>query len=150
MLFWRADTKAGCQELIRKSCDRQWESVCLPCARKRLRTAWDQCGTGWHLDDEPPDVTVKPDRDTVSVMTYRADLMRQGKEALETGDEKWLADVREALDNVDQQLREVHGVRGKLPGLEDDEEERKPRRVRSTRRQDAPDLPRKPVPCSMP
>ncbi|RKT84227.1 hypothetical protein SAMN05421805_103153 [Saccharopolyspora antimicrobica] len=144
LLKRRTNLDTGASEVVPIACGSRLSSVCPPCARRYARIVRGQCREGWHLTEEPAEP--EPDADTVWLMKFRADLMEQGREAQRNGDADALEDVREALADVDQQLRQDNGVRGKLPALDEPDAPAKPRQVRSTRRrQDSPDLPRKPV-----
>ncbi|MGW1682342.1 replication initiator [Saccharopolyspora sp. NPDC002376] len=144
LLKRRTNLDTGTSEVVPIACGSRLRSVCPPCARRYARIVREQCREGWHLTEEP--TSPEPDADTVSMMKFRADLMEQGRAAKRDGDDEGLEDVREALADVDRQLRADHGVRGKLPGLEEPDAPGRSRRVRSTRRRrDSPDLPRKPV-----
>lgn len=140
----RTHLETGHSRVVALACGSRLESVCAPCARRHARACRDQCREGWHLEAEPMIETTEPDEDTRALVAFRAQLLEIGREAVQAGDEAAVDEVREDLAELDRQLREEHGVRGSLPGLED--AERPSRKVRSTRRrEDAPNLPRRPV-----
>ncbi|MEV0088196.1 replication initiator [Saccharopolyspora sp. NPDC050642] len=143
----RTNLDTGESRLVGIACGSRRGSVCGPCAMRNKRLRETQLAEGWHLNEEPDIGPREPDEGAQSVMAFRADLLGMGLEAKASGNLEELEEIRADLADVDRQLREDHDVRGKLPGLDDeDQDETKPRRVRSTRRrQDAPDLPRKPV-----
>ncbi|MCA1229456.1 replication initiator [Saccharopolyspora sp. 6M] len=143
MALRRVDTSTGASRVVAVACGATREAVCAPCARKHQRARAHQCREGWHLDQEPPQA--EPDREQEGLMAYRADLITLGREALDAGETEHVEDIRDALAEVDAELR-ASGVRGRLPGLEALDRSASAHRGRSTRRRaDTPDLPRRPV-----
>ncbi|MEY9969543.1 hypothetical protein ABIA33_007632 [Streptacidiphilus sp. MAP12-16] len=131
----RTDIITGETEVIDVPCGATRASLCPSCAERKRRLRAAQCREGWHLTEEPilePDPATDEQRFLAEV---RADLTKEQADA-NGADADELAGV---LAEVDEQLADS-GVRGTLdPGTP-------ARRVRSTRRrQDAPDLPRRPV-----
>jgi hypothetical protein len=100
-----------------------------------------QCREGWHLDTEPLISRAKPGEDHKALMATRADLLAAYAECKTRGDEVTCEQIAESVAELDTELRSL-GVRGRLTPLD-----AAPKPVkRSTRhRQDAPDLPRRPV-----
>jgi hypothetical protein len=141
----RRDLDSGVSRVVPVACGSTRDAVCPSCAKRHRRLRARQCSEGWHLADEPVMEQAAPDENQQSLMRYRADVLAIGREAIESGNTKDLVDAREALEEIDEGLRET-GLRGRLPGLDDDEQTVPARRVRSTRRRpDVPDLPRRPV-----
>jgi len=99
-----------------------------------------QCREGWHLDTEPLPDADDPDAEQRALVELRADLTAALHTATTNGDGARTDQLEEAVAEADQLLAEA-GVRGSVaPGRAQG------RRSRSTRRrQDAPDLPRRPV-----
>jgi hypothetical protein len=129
------DTGRVTQVLV--PCGHTLASVCPACAdrAKTLRAA--QCREGWHLDAEPVVIPDPADDEQQAWIEHRADTQRRRDHACAAE-----ADTRE-LDELSAELDDEitrSGMRGNvLPA-------RPERRHRSTRRrQDAPDLPRRPV-----
>ncbi|MDQ2874134.1 MAG: replication initiation protein [Actinomycetota bacterium] len=126
-------------EQVLVPCGHTLSSVCPSCAdrAKTLRAA--QCREGWHLESEP---TVTPDEpDDVQRMwvEQRADSQQMHDQAAADGLGELADELGELSADLDEEITES-GLRGSvLPA-------RTARRHRSTRRrQDAPDLPRRPV-----
>jgi replication initiator protein RepSA len=133
----RTDRDTGQTEAVLVPCGSTLESVCPPCAEraKTLRAA--QCREGWHLEDEPG---IQPDPATEDQrwwITLRAEVQRDRDQAASAGQDT--ADFDEFIGELDAEITKS-GVRGKAAPA------RTSRRHRSTRRrQDAPDLPKRPV-----
>jgi hypothetical protein len=133
----RTDLAAGQVDQVLVPCGHTLSSVCPACAERARSLRAAQCREGWHLDTEP---VVTPDpRDATQrvVVTRRADVQRDRDCAHAAGQDT--ARLAELAAELDDEIT-ASGLRGKvLPG-------RPARRHRSTRRrQDAPDLPRRPV-----
>ncbi|WP_199440977.1 replication initiator [Umezawaea beigongshangensis] len=138
----RLDLDTGRVEIIPVLCGSTVASVCPTCAEKNRRLRMAQCREGWHLADEPDFTPDTPTGEQKELTAYRADLVKAYRTALEEGDETGAEEVREEIGDVDAELRGM-GVRGALPSVEP---RPKLARKRSTRRrQDAPNLPRRPV-----
>ncbi|MBK0865415.1 replication initiator protein [Saccharopolyspora sp. HNM0986] len=145
MAMRRTDTDTGSSRVVAVACGATREAVCGPCARRHRRLRVEQCRQGWHLEAEPDTGRREPDREQTALMGYRADLLTLGREALEANEPGHVADVREALAEVDGALRDA-GVTSRLPGFDEIEHPAPSHRGRSTRRRaDIPDLPRRPV-----
>jgi hypothetical protein len=123
------------------------ESTCPACARRAQSLRAEQCRTGWHLEHEPDLAVSGPDDDQEYWLSLRAHAQVLHDRALAGGED---TDELEALiAEVDDELARV-GIRGSLTrntGQDtDNPEPGKTRRVRSTRRrQDIPNLPRRPL-----
>ena len=133
----RTDLDTGQIEQVLVPCGHTLATVCPSCAEraKTLRAA--QCREGWHLDAEP---VITPDQaDDVQRMwvEHRAENQQDRDQADAAGHDT--AELDELNAELDEEISRS-GIRGNvLPN-------RMARRHRSTRRrQDAPDLPRRPV-----
>jgi len=138
----RVDLDTGRVDIVPVPCGSTVASVCPTCAEKNRRLRMAQCREGWHLSEEPDFTPDSPTEDQRALVAFRADLVKAYRVAVEEGDEIGAEEVREEVAGVDEELRQL-GVRGKLPALEV-----RPRAVRkrsTRRRQDAPNLPRRPV-----
>lgn len=137
----RIDTETGARSTIPIPCGSTKASKCPPCADRARRLRMWQANEGWHLDADPEIVTAEPTAEQLAIIGYRADLEAARAAALAENDTDAVTDLDRAIGDADDMVRAA-GARGSTrpPG------ERKPRRVRSTRRrQDAPNLPRLPV-----
>jgi len=124
-------------EQVLVPCGHTLATVCPSCAEraKALRAA--QCREGWHLDAEPIITPAAPDDEQRMWVEHRAQTQQQRDHADTAGQDT--SELDELAAELDEQITRS-GVRGNvLPA-------RPARRHRSTRRrQDAPDLPRRPV-----
>jgi hypothetical protein len=137
----RIELTTGRIDVVPVPCGSRWEDTCRPCADKVRRLRMTQCREGWHLDEEPVPAPAEPTERQKRLMAIRADLHTAYQEAKADGDTDECDQIREIVVDVDRELRGL-GVRGRLTPLDPDP----PKQRRSTRRrQDAPDLPRRPV-----
>jgi hypothetical protein len=128
-------------------CGSTLETACPACARRAQGLRAEQCRDGWHLEDEPPDPHPAPDDEQEFWLTLRARAQVLHDQAAANGQDT--ADLTAAIAELDDELGRT-GIRGSLTrntgSAGQDRQEGKARRARSTRRrQDAPDLPRRPV-----
>ncbi|MFD8246942.1 replication initiator [Nocardia sp. NPDC059691] len=136
------DPRTGKVEYVGSPCKSTVASVCKPCADKARWLRMTQCREGWHAETEPVEETRDPSDTQTELLTARADLAQQYRQARDTGDDEMADAIGDLVGSLDRDLRDS-GFRGPIPPL--DPTERK-RRSRSTkRRQDVPDLPRKKV-----
>lgn len=139
----RVDLNTGAAEVVYVPCGHTLASVCPSCAERKRKLRAVQCRQGWHLTEEPVITRADPDDEQSAWMELRA----QAEAARDKAGEDGTADGEDAefWDAVVRDLNhelERSGVRGALKTGD----ESKSRRSRSTRRrQDAPDLPRRPV-----
>jgi hypothetical protein len=96
-----------------------------------------QCREGWHLDAEPVTDRAEPTEKHKELMAARADLITAYAESKANADEQACEQIADAV----AELR-VSGVRGRLTPLDPPA---KPVKRSTQRRQDAPDLPHRPV-----
>jgi hypothetical protein len=139
----RVNLHTGESEVVYVPCNHTLASVCPPCAERKRKLRAVQCNQGWHLAEEPVITRADPDEQQRSLMELRARAQTERDQAAETG-----SSHGEGVEFWDGLLRELDveiersGVRGALKTGD----EARGRRTRSTRRrQDAPDLPRRPV-----
>lgn len=137
----RIDQTTGRVDVVPVPCGSTREDQCRPCAEKARRLRMVQCREGWHLEDEPIAKPADASAAQKELMTVRADLHAAYTDARTKGDEEECEEIRETVAEVDAELRAL-GVRGRLAPLDPT-----PQTVRRStrRRQDAPNLPRRPV-----
>jgi replication initiator protein RepSA len=135
----RTDLTTGKSEVVYLPCGHTLTSVCPPCAERNRKLRVQQCRDGWHLEAEPIIERAGPDDEQRFWGGLRAQAQAQRDQTAAAGED--VADWDTALREIDAQLDRT-GVRGTLKTGE----QANKRRQRSTRRrQDAPDLPRRPV-----
>lgn len=137
----RIDSTTGRVDVLPVACGSTREDQCGPCADKARRLRMVQCRQGWHLDEEPVIGRAEPSEEQKALMATRADLFAAFADAKAAGDEQGCQDIAATVSDLDAELRAL-GVRGRLAPLEAPE---RPKKRSTRRRQDAPDLPRKPV-----
>ena len=137
----RIDTTTGRIDIVPVPCGSTRQNQCAPCADKARRLRMAQCRQGWHLDEEPVTERTEPTEEHTALMAARADLLAAYMECKALGDQDSAEQIAESVAELDTELRAL-GVRGRLAPLDPP-----PRPVkRSTRRrQDAPNLPRRPI-----
>jgi hypothetical protein len=133
----RTDLHTGQVEQVLVPCGHTLATVCPSCAEraKTLRAA--QCREGWHLDTEPVITPGPADDEQRMWIEHRAETQQERDHADATGQDT--TELDELAADLDDEITRS-GMRGNvLPG-------QSARRHRTTRRrQDAPDLPRRPV-----
>jgi hypothetical protein len=137
----RIDTTTGRVDIVPVPCGSTHEDQCRPCADKARRLRMAQCRDGWHLDTEPVIERAKPSAEHTALMAARADLVAAYNQCQANGDQAACEQIAESVAELDTELRAA-GVRGRLTPLEAPP---KPVKRSTRRRQDAPDLPRRPV-----
>ena len=137
----RIDTTTGRVEVVLVPCGSTREDQCPPCADKARRLRMAQCRQGWHLETEPVTERAKPTEDHKELMAARADLANAYTECQANGDDQVCEQIAESVAELDTELRAL-GVRGRLTPLDPPP---KPVKRSTRRRQDTPDLPRRPV-----
>jgi hypothetical protein len=134
----RTDLNTGTSEVMYLPCGHTLASVCPPCAERARKLRAQQCREGWHLETEPVIARADPDDEQRFWGRLRAEAQAQRDQTEAAGGDTSEWDT--ALREIDVQLDRA-GVRGTL-----NTGQQTTRRHRSTRRrQDAPDLPRRPV-----
>ncbi len=137
----RIDTTTGRVDVVPVPCGSTREDQCQPCAEKARRLRMAQCREGWHLDAEPLTDRATPNEDHKALMATRADLLAAYTECKTNSDELTCEQIAESVAELDKELRAL-GVRGRLTPLDPPP---KPVKRSTRRRQDAPNLPRRPI-----
>jgi hypothetical protein len=137
----RIDTTTGRIDIVPVACGSTRADQCQPCAEKARRLRMAQCRQGWHLDTEPVTDRVTPSEDHMELMAARVDLVAAYTECKTRGDEISCEQIADSVAEVDTELRAA-GVRGRLSPLDPPP---KPLKRSTRRRQDAPNLPRRPI-----
>ena len=133
----RTDLHTGQIEQVLVPCGHTLATVC-PCCAERARTLRAaQCREGWHLDTEPVITPDPADDEQRMWIEHRAETQQERDQAEAAGQDT--DELDELSADLDDEITRS-GLRGNvLP-------KRAARRHRSTRRrQDAPDLPRRPI-----
>jgi len=137
----RIDTTTGRVDIVPVPCGSTREDQCTPCADKARRLRMTQCRQGWHLDTEPVTKRTKPTDEHTELMATRADLLAAYKQCKSLGDQDSAEQIAESVAELDTELRAL-GIRGRLAPLDSPA---KPVKRSTRRRQDAPNLPRRPI-----
>ncbi|QSB17061.1 replication initiation protein [Natronosporangium hydrolyticum] len=147
----RTDLETGTTELVDLPCGATREDKCKPCATRARRLRQQQIREGWHRAEEPLPVPERPTDEQQGLVVLRAHLeFERAQIMLRPSDPDTraaeLADIDAAIAELDEEITAT-GLRGQAePSHRAPDESAGDRRVRSTRRrQDAPDLPRRPV-----
>jgi hypothetical protein len=133
----RTDLHTGQTEQILVPCGHTLATVCPSCAERARALRATQCREGWHLDTEPVITPDPADDEQRMWVEHRAETQQHRDHAQAAGQDT--AELDELTAELDEEITRS-GLRGNvLP-------DRGARRHRSTRRrQDAPDLPRRPI-----
>jgi hypothetical protein len=137
----RIDTTTGRIDIVPVPCGSTRADQCRPCSEKARKLRMVQCRQGWHLESEPVNERATPSEDQTTLMATRADLATAYTKCRAAGDEDSCEQIAESVAELDTELRAL-GVRGRLTPLDPPP---KLARRSTRRRQDAPDLPRRPV-----
>jgi hypothetical protein len=137
----RIDTTTGRIDIVPVPCGSTQQDQCPPCADKARHLRMAQCRQGWHLEEEPVTERTTPTEEHKALMAARADLFAAYAECKGLGDEYTAEQIAESVAELDTELRAL-GVRGRLTPLDPPA---KPVKRSTRRRQDAPDLPRRPI-----
>jgi hypothetical protein len=138
----RIDLTTGRMDVVPVPCGATNEAKCGPCADKARRLRIVQCREGWHLEHEPNPDPPEPTAKQKELMAIRADLHTAYREGREAGEETECAELADAVAELDAEIRHA-GIRGRLEPLDPSAKNVVKRSTR--RRQDAPNLPRRPV-----
>ncbi|MEV5709929.1 replication initiator [Actinoallomurus sp. NPDC052274] len=133
----RTDLATGETAIVNMPCGHTLASVCPPCAERKRKLRATQCREGWHLESEPVIERADPDDEQRFWMKKRAEVQGWADRAEAAGEDA--SEWRELLTEINAELTRT-GVVGRLPV---DKPERPKRSTK--RRQDVPDLPRRPV-----
>jgi len=137
----RIDLTTGRVEIVPVPCGSTREDQCRPCADKARRLRMAQCRQGWHLDSEPAIQHTKPSDEQQELMAARADLLAAYAECKANDDVETCEQIADSVAELDAMLR-ASGVRGRLAPLDPPP---KPVKRSTRRRQDSPNLPRRPI-----
>ncbi len=141
-----ADTGQVDQQII--PCGSTLEAVCPACAKRARNLRAEQCRDGWHLEDEPDPEPPEPDESQEFWLTLRAEAQVRRDKTEASGQDT--AELDELIGELDHELARA-GIRGTITrhtnGKDrDGQQGGSKRRARSTRRrQDTPQLPKRPV-----
>jgi hypothetical protein len=145
VLLRRTDTASGDTTVIEVPCGSTRAAVCPSCADRARRLRAQQCREGWHLTEEPHLVARPADEAQRDIVRERAQVTAalEGArgDAVISGDTRPVEDLTARVTGLDEALA-ASGARGVVvPPVT--------RRKRSTkRRDDVPDLPRRPARAS--
>jgi hypothetical protein len=137
----RIDITTGRIDIVPVPCGSTRDDQCPSCADKARRLRMAQCRQGWHLETEPVINRTAPSDQHQELMAARADLFAAYAECKALGDDLTCEQIAESVSELDTALRAA-GVCGRLTPLDSPS---KPIRCSTRRRQDAPDLPRRPI-----
>jgi len=137
----RIDTTTGRVDIVPVPCGSTRQDQCRPCADKARRLRMAQCREGWHLNEEPVIQRATPSAEQQKLMTARADLLMAYAHCRTAGDQDSCEQIADSVAELDDQLRAL-GVHGRLAPLDPAP---KPVKRSTRRRQDAPNLPRRPI-----
>ncbi|MBI3686670.1 MAG: replication initiation protein [Actinobacteria bacterium] len=147
----RTDLATGETELIDLPCGATLDAKCPPCAKRARRLRQVQIREGWHRTDEPNPPPKPVTEDQRSLLVLRAHFEYARADAERAGAWDQVTDLDAAIAEVEEAIT-AEGIRGRVApthgnaAADDQTEEHRPRRVRSTRRRhDVPDLPRQKV-----
>ncbi|MFD3684573.1 replication initiator [Nocardiopsis sp. NPDC058631] len=137
----RTNIATGATEVIDVPCGSTLESRCPACARRKRSLRRTQCEEGWHLATEPVVEPDPPTEEQRAVVTAARDRLA----STGTASAEDLASLDAAIAGLDEDIT-ASGLRGSVTRSADSPATSGSRRVRSTkRRQDAPDLPKRPM-----
>jgi hypothetical protein len=131
----------GRVDVVPVPCGSTRADQCRPCADKARRLRMVQCREGWHLDAEPVIERAEPSEEQQELMAARADLFTAYADCTQANDLQACEQIADSVAELDAALRAL-GVRGRLTPLNAPP---KPKKRSTRRRQDAPNLPRRPV-----
>jgi hypothetical protein len=143
----RTSTATGESYFQMIPCGATLEAVCPTCAERARSLRAEQCRDGWHLEEEP-DLTPRPPDETQEYwLAARAEAQVRRDKAHARGEDT--SELDEVIGDLDDELAAA-GIRGSVTrntrGDNHEDPSGSRRRSRSTRRrQDTPDLPRRPV-----
>jgi hypothetical protein len=142
----RTDLNTGQTTHVLIPCGATLDTTCPACAQRAQSLRAEQCRDGWHLEHEPDTARRDPDEDQQYWLTLRAHAQAARDTAESAGNNT--AELDDLITEIDDELART-GIRGNLTrttGADSTGSPSPARRSRSTRRrQDAPDLPKRPV-----
>jgi hypothetical protein len=137
----RIDITTGRIEIVPVPCGSTREDQCQPCSDKARRLRMAQCREGWHLEAEPTIQRTKPNKEQQELMAARADLFTAYAECKANDDVETCEQIAESVAELDAALHAA-GVRERLTPLDPLP---KPLKRSTRRRQETPNLPRRPI-----
>ncbi|GAA0980751.1 replication initiation protein [Nocardiopsis tropica] len=143
----RTDITTGATEVIDVPCGSTLESRCPACAKRKRSLRRTQCEEGWHLATEPVVQPDPPSEEQRGWVEQRAMVTAERDRLASTGaaSAEDLARLDAVIADLDEEIT-ASGLRGSVTRSADTSSSSGPRRVRSTkRRQDIPDLPKRPM-----
>lgn len=140
----RADMATGETEIVDVPCGSTLEPRCPSCAKRKRSLRRTQCEEGWHLEAEPVVEPGPPTEQQQDWVEQRAVVTAERDQLAASGcGPEQLAALDAAIADLDEEIT-VSGLRGSVTRSASDASGA--RRVRSTkRRQDVPDLPKRPM-----
>jgi hypothetical protein len=139
----RTDIVTGNVDQILVPCGSTREDQCPACARRAASLRAQQCREGWHLTADPEPPAAVPDDEQEAWLLLRAEAQVRRDHALTADGDTSMLD--ELIGEFDEHITAA-GIRGTVTTPSGDDDHARPRRSRSTRRrQDAPDLPSRPI-----
>ena len=148
----RTDLDTGTTQLVDLPCGATREDKCPACAARARRLRQQQIREGWHRTDEPAPDPEAPSDEQLGLVALRAHLEFARAETLlrpmdpDTRTTE-IADIDAAIAELEEEIT-LSGLRGRTAPAHTDQNEHAGggRRIRTTRRrQDTPDLPRRPI-----
>jgi hypothetical protein len=146
----RTDLDTGATELVDLPCGATRQDKCPSCAARARRLRRQQIREGWHRTDEPLPPPRPATGEQAGLVTLRAHLEYDRAQTLirpmdpDTRTAE-IADIDAAITELEEEIT-LTGLRGRTAPAHEPAGPAGGRRVRSTRRrQDAPDLPRRPI-----
>ncbi|CAM3696632.1 replication initiator [Nocardiopsis rhodophaea] len=142
----RTDLATGQTEVVDVPCGSTLEARCPACARRKRSIRRTQCEEGWHLTEEPVITPEEPSETQRAWVERRAMVTAERDRLASSGaaSDEDLGRLDAAIADLDEEIT-ASGLRGKVAPASSSGSGRS-RRVRSTkRRQDAPDLPKRPM-----
>ncbi|GAA3724575.1 replication initiator [Salinactinospora qingdaonensis] len=143
----RTNLDTGASEIVDVPCGATLESRCPACAKRKRSIRRSQCEEGWHLTEEPTITPDEPSEHQRAWVEQRARVTAERDHLAASGavDPDHLAELDGAIAELDSQIA-ASGLRGSLTPSSSAGSSGRSRRVRSTRRrQDAPELPKRPM-----
>ncbi|WP_028648531.1 replication initiator [Nocardiopsis sp. CNT312] len=142
----RTNITTGATEVIDVPCGSTLESRCPACAKRKRSLRRTQCEEGWHLAEEPVAQPDPPSEEQRGWVEQRAVVTAERDRLASTGaaSAEDLARLDAVIADLDEEIT-ASGLRGSVTRSADSSSSGA-RRVRSTkRRQDVPDLPKRPM-----
>ncbi|MEV2278540.1 replication initiator [Nocardiopsis sp. NPDC049922] len=141
----RTDITTGATEIVDVPCGSTLESRCPACAKRKRSLRRAQCEEGWHLTSEPVVEPDPPSQTQRAWVEQRAVATAERERLASTGTASadGLAELDATIADLDEEIT-ASGLRGSVTRSAGSSSGS--RRVRSTkRRQDVPDLPKRPM-----